>query len=135
MEKQNAIYLVTLEEVMQDAPLHLMQSRLEHHDDDILISWEIEVDVKTRGVEQYRVCVALTWSNDRVEPLHAMAEQLCSGSQNLIFASLNVTDYGTKEFAILIKQNSYGEVLVNSLVQEVIEKAAIEEAVTSWAAE
>lgn len=131
-EKQDGIFLLGLDEMMDDAPMPLMQAKLANPDDDILINWPIEVDVKTRGLEKYLVCVALNWSKDNEEAVREVAEQLCTPPHQLIFASMNVADYGSDKFAILIEENSFGEVLVNSLVQEVIAKAGIEEAVISW---
>lgn len=134
-ENKSEIYLLSLEEAMQDAPMPLMQARLEHPQDDMLITWQVEVDVKTRGVEHYLVCVALHWDENNLDALRAMAEQCCSPSDKLIYASINVAQYGDEHFAILIEQTEFGEVLINSLVQEVIEKAAIEEAVVSWSSD
>ena len=42
----------------------------------------------------------------------------------LVFAYIPAWQYGQKDFGIFIEQTSFGEILTNSLIAEVIEKAA-----------
>ncbi len=131
-EHKPSSVIIGLDEIMEDAPLPLLEFK-QAQGADILISWQVVMDVKGRGQEQYHVCVGLGWSRDSLEELQVIAEQICPPEYRLIFAFIDVPSYGSDHFAISIANTAYGEVLVDGLVNEVIEKAAIEAAVISWA--
>ena len=131
-EHKPSSVIIGLDEIMEDAPLPLLEFK-QAQGADILISWQVVMDVKGRGQEQYHVCVGLGWSRDSLEELQVIAEQICTPEYRLIFAFIDVPSYSSEHFAISIANTAYGEVLVDGLVNEVIEKAAIEAAVISWA--
>jgi len=128
-----ACIIVGLDEVMADAPMPLIETRAAQPDDDILISWKVVMDVKGRGKERYHVCFGLGWTADSLEELQIIAEQICKPDHRLIFAFIDVPSFGSDSFAISIANTPYGEVLVDGLVNEIVESAAIESAVISWA--
>jgi hypothetical protein len=128
-----ACVIVGLDEVMADAPIPLIDIRAAQPDDDILISWQVEMDVKGRGKERYHVCFGLGWSEDSLDALQTISQQICEPEHRSVFGYINVPSYGSDRFAIFVAQTLYGEVLVDGLVNEIVESAAIESAVISWA--
>ena len=132
-EQKPSSVIVGLDELMDDAPMPLIETRNAQPDADILISWPVVMDVKGRGQEHYHVCFGLGWTADSLEELQIIAEQICKPNHRLIFAFIDVPSFGSDSFAISIANTPYGEVLVDGLVNEIVESAAIESAVISWA--
>ena len=130
-----ACIIVGLDEVMADAPMPLIETRAAQPDDDILISWKVVMDVKGRGKERYHVCFGLGFSKDSLDTLQTISEQICEPDHRPIFGFIDVPSYGSDKFAIFVAQTTYGEVLVDGLVNEIVESAAIESAVISWASD
>ena len=113
-----ACVIVGLDEVMADAPMPLIDIRAAQPDDDILISWQVEMDVKGRGKERYHVCFG-GWSEDSLEALQTISQQICEPEHRSVFGYINVLAMGLTDLQFL--QTPYGEVLVDRLVNEIVE--------------
>ena len=123
--------IISLEEVMTDykgklsALLHRQKQK-----PNILVTWQVEIEVKKAGKQRFFVSVAVCFTPDQDEEIRDIASQLCPNGTTPIFVFIPAYSFGSKDFGIYIAENNLGEILVNGLVNEVIEKAGIEEAVT-----
>jgi len=96
----------------------------------ILVTWQVEIEVKKAGKQRFFVSVAVCFTPDQDEEIRDIASQLCPKGTTPIFVFIPAYSFGSRDFGIYIAENNLGEILVNGLVNEVIEKAGIEEAVT-----
>ena len=122
--------IISLEEVMTEYKGKL--STLLHRQkqkSNILITWQVEIEVKNAGKKSFFVSVAVCFSPDQDEEIRDIASQLCPKSTTPIFVFIPAYSFGSRDFGIYIAENNLGEILVNGLVNEVIEQAGIEEAV------
>ncbi|MGB1909332.1 MAG: hypothetical protein ACPHO2_05385 [Candidatus Puniceispirillaceae bacterium] len=123
--------IISLEEVMTDykgklsALLHRQKQK-----PNILVTWQVEIEVKKAGKQRFFVSVAVCFTPDQDEEMRDIASQLCPKGTTPIFVFIPAYSFGSRDFGIYIAENNLGEILVNGLVNEVIEQAGIEEAVT-----
>ena len=123
--------IISLEEVMTDykgklsALLHRQKQK-----PNILVTWQVEIEVKKAGKQRFFVSVAVCFTPDQDEEIRDIASQLCPKGTTPIFVFIPAYSFGSRDFGIYIAENNLGEILVNGLVNEVIEQAGIEEAVT-----
>ena len=123
--------IISLEEVMTDykgklsALLHRQKQK-----PNILVTWQVEIEVKKAGKQRVFVSVAVGFTPDQDEEIRDIASQLCPNGTIPIFVFIPAYSFGSRDFGIYIAENNSGEILVNGLVNEVIEQAGIEEAVT-----
>ena len=123
--------IISLEEVMTDykgklsALLHRQKQK-----PNILVTWQVEIEVKKAGKQRFFVSVAVCFTPEQDEEMRDIACQLCPKGTTPIFVFIPAYSFGSRDFGIYIAENNLGEILVNGLVNEVIEKAGIEEAVT-----
>ena len=123
--------IISLEEVMTDykgklsALLHRQKQK-----PNILVTWQVEIEVKKAGKQLFFVSVAVCFTPDQDEEIRDISSQLCPKGTTPIFVFIPAYSFGSRDFGIYIAENSLGEILVNGLVNEVIEQAGIEEAVT-----
>ena len=135
MSIDNAPLTITLEAVMSDYDGQL--ARLANAQTDsrnFLITWQVEMEVKSSEKQAFFVAVAVCFSPGQDDEVRDIADQLCPSGKTPIFAFIPAYSFGSKNFGIFIAENNLGEILVNGLVNEVIEQAGIEEAVTNQAA-
>ena len=135
MSIDNAPLTITLEAVMSDYDGQL--ARLANAQTDsrnFLITWQVEMEVKSSEKQAFFVAVAVCFSSGQDDEVRDIADQLCPSGKTPIFAFIPAYSFGSKDFGIFIAENNLGEILVNGLVNEVIEQAGIEEAVTNQAA-
>ena len=123
--------IISLEEVMTDykgklsALLHRQKQK-----PNILVTWQVKIEVKKTGKQRFFVSVAVCFTPDQDEEIRDIASQLCPKGTTPIFVFIPAYSFGSRDFGIYIAENKLGEILVNGLVNEVIEQAGIEEAVT-----
>jgi len=135
MSIDNAPLTITLEAVMSDYDGQL--ARLANAQTDsrnFLITWQVEMEVKSSEKQAFFVAVAVCFSTGQDDEVRDIADQLCPSGKTPIFAFIPAYSFGSKDFGIFIAENNLGEILVNGLVNEVIEQAGIEEAVTNQTA-
>lgn len=136
MSNDNAPLTVTLEEVMSDYDGQLAKLASTQTDSsNFLITWQVEMEVKasdkkTVNQQAFFVALAVCFSEGQDDEVRDIALQLCPKGKTPIFAFIPAYSFGSKDFGIFIAENNLGEILVNGLVNEVIEQAGIEEAVT-----
>ena len=90
----------------------------------------MEIEVKKAGKQRFFVSVAVCFTPDQDEEIRDISSQLCPKGTTPIFVFIPAYSFGSRDFGIYIAENNLGEILVNGLVNEVIEQAGIEEAVT-----
>ena len=135
MSIDNAPLTITLEAVMSDYDGQLARlSNAQTDSRNFLITWQVEMEVKSSGKQAFFVAVAVCFSPGQDDEVRDIADQLCPSGKTPIFAFIPAYSFGSKDFGIFIAENNLGEILVNGLVNEVIEQAGIEEAVTNQAA-
>ena len=93
----------------------------------ILIYWSVTVDVKGRGKHKFLVGVAVCFTEFLAEEAKDQFQQFTAPDAELIFAYIPAWKYGRDDFGIFIEQSGFGDILTNSLIAEVVEKAAIEQ--------
>ena len=127
MIKDDAPILVTLDQIMADYD-GLLDNFMKGQPDaqNILIHWPVSVDVKGQRQQEFQVGVAVCFTEFLAEEAKDQLTQLAEADAGLVFAYIPAWQYGQKDFGIFIEQTSFGEILTNSLIAEVIEKAGIE---------
>ena len=127
MTKDDTPILVTLDQIMADYDGALDTFMTDQPDaQNILIHWLVSVDVKGQGQQTFQVGVAVCFTELLAEEAKDQLAQIAEPGAGLVFAYIPAWQYGQKDFGIFIEQTSFGEILTNSLITEVIEKAAIE---------
>jgi hypothetical protein len=123
--------IISLEEVMKDykGKLSALMPR-QKQKPNVLVTWQVEIEVKKAGRQRFFVSVAVCFTPGQDEEIRDIASQLCPKGTAPIFVFIPAYSFGSKDFGIFIAENNLGENLVNGLVNEVIEQAGIEEAVT-----
>ncbi|MGC6473216.1 MAG: hypothetical protein ACON5P_01070 [Candidatus Puniceispirillaceae bacterium] len=135
MSIDNAPLTITLDAVMSDYDGQLARLALTQKDSrNFLITWQVEMEVKSSEKQAFFVAVAVCFAPGQDDEVRDIADQLCPSGKTPIFAFIPAYSFGSKDFGIFIAENNLGEILVNGLVNEVIEQAGIEEAVTNQAA-
>ena len=135
MSTDNAPLTITLEAVMADYDGQLAKlASAQKGSSNFLITWQVEMEVKSSDKQAFFVVVAICFSQGQDDELRDIAHQLCPKGKTPIFAFIPAYSFGSKDFGIFIAENNLGEILVNGLVNEVIEQAGIEEAVTNQTA-
>lgn len=135
MSTDNAPLTITLEAVMADYDGQLAKlASAQKQSSNFLITWKVEMEVKSSDKQAFFVAVAVCFSQGQDDELRDIAHQLCPKGKTPIFAFIPAYSFGSKDFGIFIAENNLGEILVNGLVNEVIEQAGIEEAVTNQTA-
>ena len=135
MSTDNAPSTITLEAVMADYDGKLAKlASAQKQSSNYLITWQVEMEVKSSDKKAFFVAVAVCFSLGQDDELRDIAHQLCPKGKTPIFAFIPAYSFGSKDFGIFIAENNLGEILVNGLVNEVIEQACIEEAVTNQTA-
>ena len=135
MSTDNAPLTITLEAVMADYDGKLAKlASAQKKSSNFLITWQVEMEVKSSVKQTFFVAMAVCFSQGQDDELRDIAYQLCPKGKTPIFAFIPAYSFGSKDFGIFIAENNLGEILVNGLVNEVIEQAGIEEAVTNQTA-
>ena len=135
MSTDNAPLTIALEAVMADHDGQLGKlASAQKQSSNFLITWHVEMEVKSSNKQAFFVTVAVCFSQGQDDELRDIAHQLCPKGKTPIFAFIPAYSFGSKDFGIFIAENNLGEILVNGLVNEVIEQACIEEAVTNQTA-
>ena len=120
--------LVTLEQIMSEHDGSLDHCMTAQPDiQNVLIYWSVTIDVEGRGREKFMIGVAICFTEFLAEEAKDQLQQMTAKDVNLIFAFIPAWQYGQDDFGIFIEQTSFGDILTNSLVAEVVEKAAIEQ--------
>ena len=98
---------------------------------DIVVTMPVTVDVAREGKKKFFVAVAVTTAFEDPEALSDEVERTAPKGHRPVFAWVPANLFGRDDFAIFINEVPIGEVLKNSLVNEVIEQAAIEATVVA----
>ena len=98
---------------------------------DVVVTMPVSIDVAGKGTKKFFVAVAVTTRFDGPEALSDEIERSVPKGHVPLFAWVSANLYNTDEFGIFIDEMPIGEVLKNSLVNEVIERASIEKTVIS----
>ena len=112
--------------------LHSVESALrEAGAGDVVVTMPVTVDVAREGKQKFFVAVAVTTAFDDPEALADEIERTAPKGHRPVFAWVPANLFGRDDFGIFIDEVPIGEVLKNSLVNEVIEQAAIEATVVA----
>jgi hypothetical protein len=98
---------------------------------DVVVTMPVTVDVAREGKQKFFVAVAVTTAFDDPEALLDEIERTAPKGHRPVFAWVPANLFGRVDFGVFIDEAPIGEVLKNSLVNEVIEQAAIEATVVS----
>jgi hypothetical protein len=98
---------------------------------DVVVTMPVTVDVAREGKQKFFVAVAVTTAFDDPEALSDEIERTAPKGHRPVFAWVPANLFGRDDFGIFIDEVPIGEVLKNSLVNEVIEQAAIEATVVA----
>ena len=98
---------------------------------DVVVTMPVTVDVAREGKQKFFVAVAVTTAFEGSEALSDEVERTAPKDHRPVFAWVPANLFGRDDFGIFIDEVPIGEVLKNSLVNEVIEQAAIEATVVA----
>ena len=98
---------------------------------DVVVTMPVTVDVAREGKQKFFVAVAVTTAFEGPEALSDEVERTAVKGHRPVFAWVPANLFGRDDFGIFIDEVPIGEVLKNSLVNEVIEQAAVEATVVA----
>ena len=120
--------LVTLEQIMSEHDGSLDNCMTAQPDiQNVLIYWSVTVDVKGRGKQNFMVGVAVCFNKILAEEAKDQFQQITASDSELIFSYIPAWQYGQDDFGVFIEETGFGDILTNSLVAEIVEKASIEQ--------
>ena len=128
-----ACVIVGLDEVMADAPMPLIDIRAAQPDDDILISWQVEMDVKGAAKNAIMSVSGLAgqrivWKRFRQSP-----SKFASRNTALFLAISMCLAMGLTDLQFLLRRHLMARCLLTGWSMKLLSPAAIESAVISWA--
>ena len=126
-------HFVPLADIMQSHDGALLSYMRDTNASDVVVTMPISVEIANKDVQKFLVTVAVTTQFDSPEPLSDEARRITPKHHQTVFAWIPADCYGTDDFGIYIDEVAIGETLKNGLVDEVIDKAAIEAAVIALA--
>lgn len=96
---------------------------------DVAVTMPVTIDVAKKKNQKFFVVVAVTMNFETAEAVNDEAMRQCPKGHQCLFAWVPAHLFGSDDFGIFIDELGIGENLQNGLVGEVINAAAIEEAV------
>ncbi len=102
-----------------------------HNTADVVITMPLEIDVAGAGKQKFFVAVAVTTHFDEAESLADEVARMTPKKHKPLFAWVPAHLYGCEEFGIFIDAAPIGENLKNGMIAEVIDAAAVEEAIAT----
>lgn len=96
----------------------------------VMISMEVAMSVGGSAPRTYGAVLAVTYDFADSEALSDMASQIFPQKMDFAFGWVPANLYGSDKFGIFIEQGNLGELLANGLIDEVIQSAGVEQAVT-----
>ena len=110
--------IISLEEVMTDYKGKLSVLHSKKQKPNILVTWQVKIEVKKTGKQRFFVSVAVCFTPDQDEEIRDIASQLCPKGTTPIFVFIPAYSFGSRDFGIYIAENNLGEILVNGLVND-----------------
>ena len=127
-------HFVPLSAIMNQHAGRLLDYMQEHKARNVVITLKVRIDIAGKRKQPFFVAVGVTFDFETPEALVDEAQRQCPHDHDCLFAWVPAHLYGSEDFGIAIDEIGAGENLQNGLVGEVIDKAAVEQAVTALAA-
>jgi hypothetical protein len=127
-------HFVPLSAIMDQYAGQLLDYMHEHEACNVVITLKVKIDIAGKKKQPFFVAVGVTFDFETPEALVDEAQRQCPHDHDCLFAWVPAHLFGSKDFGIAIDEIGVGENLQNGLVSEVIDKAAVEQAVTVLAA-
>ena len=130
----SSAHFVPLSVIMDQHAGQLLTYMQEHETRNVVITLPVRIDVAGKRKQPFFVAVGVTFDFETPEALVDEVERQCPNDHLCLFAWVPAHLFGSEDFGIAIDEIRVGENLQNGLVGEVIDKAAVEQAVTTLAA-
>ena len=127
-------HFVPLPAIMDQHAGQLLGYMQEHEARNVVITLKVKIDIAGKKKQPFFVAVGVTFDFETPEALVDEAQRQCPHDHDCLFAWVPAHLFGSKDFGIAIDEIGVGENLQNGLVGEVIDKAAVEQAVNALAA-
>ena len=127
-------HFVPLSVIMNQHAGRLLDYMQEQKARNVVITLQVRIDIAGKRKQPFFVAVGITFDFETPEALVDEAQRQCPHDHDCLFAWVPAHLFGSKDFGIAIDEIGVGENLQNGLVSEVIDKAAVEQAVTALAA-
>lgn len=127
-------HFVPLSVIMDQYAGQLLDYMQEHEARNVIITLLVKIDIAGKKKQPFFVAVGVTFDFETPEALVDEAQRQCPHDYDCLFAWVPAHLFGSEDFGIAIDEIGVGENLQNGLVGEVIDKAAVEQAVTALAA-
>ena len=121
-------------------PLHVIREKhagklanymTRHKATDVVVTMPVDMEVGAGGRQKFFVAVAVTTGFDESEALADEVQRMAPKRHMPLFAWVPANLYGTDDFGVFIDEAPIGENLINGMVAEIIDQAAIEAAVVA----
>ncbi len=132
--QNNPAHFVPLSSIMDQHAGRLLDYMREHEARNVVITLQVRIDIAGKKKQPFFVAVGVTFDFETPEALVDEAQRQCPHDHDCLFAWVPAHLFGSEDFGITINEIEVGENLKNGLVGEVIDKAAVEQAVTALAA-
>ena len=129
--RDSPAHFVPLAVIINDYAASLFGYMRANNANDVVVTMPVTIDVTNEGKQKFFVAVAVTTAFEDPEALSDEVERTAPKGHRPVFAWVPANLFGRDDFGIFIDEVPIGEVLKNSLVNEVIEQAAIEATVVA----
>ena len=126
-------HFVPLSAIMDQYAGQLLDYIQEHEARNVVVTLQVKIDIAGKKKQLFFVAVGVTFDFETPEALVDEAQRQCPHNHDCLFAWVPAHLYGSEDFGIAIDEIGVGENLQKGLVGEVIDKAAVEHAVTALA--
>ncbi len=132
--RNSQAHFVPLSEIMNQHAGQLLDYMQEHEARNVVITLQVRIDIAGKRKQPFFVAVGVTFDFETPEALVDEAQRQCPHDHDCLFAWVPAHLFGSEDFGIAIDEIGAGENLQNGLVGEVIDKAAVEQAIAALAA-
>ena len=124
-------HFVTLVEIVDEYDGQLATYMAAIQARNIVVTMQVDMAVGKARPKPHAAAVAVTYDIKDPEDIAAQAKQFFPESVPFAFGWVPANLYGTDAFGIFVEQGAMGEKLANGMIDDMIQSAHIEAAVTS----
>lgn len=124
-------HFVTLTEIVDEYDGQLASYMAAIEARNIVVTMQVDMAVGKAKAKPHAAAVAVTYDVKDPEDIAAQAKQFFPASIPFAFGWVPANLYGTDDFGIFVEQGTMGEKLANGMIDDMIQSAHIEAAVTA----
>ena len=124
-------HFVTIAEILEEYDGALSQYMAQQKARNVIITTIVDMSVNGASPKPHGAALAVSHDYDDAEEFITLARQFFPKSVPFAFGWVPANLYGSDKFGIFIEQGELGDLLANGMIDDIIQTAAVEEAVTA----